>query len=316
MLQYDSANLNRYALVAIQNWNSYMNSLNTAITFASTIVGLTLPSIVSDLYPKPADNITPLKNAVRLFTTVLGVVPFTGAVSTANSVFTGGINYVSSVINPPAAADLFVNWGDISASLATVVTDYQAAVSTGFQNVINAPVNGSGGINDIISNGDFFGVSQNVSQADLQKAVTSSIQTYSIGLVFQAQKIFLSRTQATGACRNFTEWGNAAICINNSDGTFAQYIMTQSDSHGNANPVTDQCDLLVSKYGMTQEQILLGPAACKDANGGKQLTDPLDSALPLDSTTQCLFNVIVCDSTDDAVDDGTVGDCRKQGLDV
>ncbi|KAH7009535.1 hypothetical protein EDB80DRAFT_868071 [Ilyonectria destructans] len=48
---------------SIQNWNSYMNSVNTAINFASSIMPLYLPGVVSDLY----HDITPLKDFYKMF---------------------------------------------------------------------------------------------------------------------------------------------------------------------------------------------------------------------------------------------------------
>lgn len=90
-----------YALIAIQNWNSYMNSLNTAITFASSIISLTLPGVVSDFSIKPKDDVTPMKNLYKAMTTILGLIPFTGPVATGASALTQGVNFISQFIHPP-----------------------------------------------------------------------------------------------------------------------------------------------------------------------------------------------------------------------
>lgn len=92
-----------YALLAIQNWNSYMNSVNTAISFASSIISLTLPSLVSDLNVQPKDDVTPMKNLYKMFTSVLGMIPFTGAVATAAGGVTQGIDFIGeySLSKPP-----------------------------------------------------------------------------------------------------------------------------------------------------------------------------------------------------------------------
>ncbi|KAE9379197.1 hypothetical protein N431DRAFT_460482 [Stipitochalara longipes BDJ] len=76
-----------YAMVAIQNWNNYIKSLNSAITFASSIIDLTPPGIVGDFYPDPSDNTTPLQTTEKAFTTVLGLVSFIETFSTAVTVF-------------------------------------------------------------------------------------------------------------------------------------------------------------------------------------------------------------------------------------
>ncbi|KAM5342310.1 hypothetical protein ACJ41O_013276 [Fusarium nematophilum] len=55
------------------NFFCYMNSVNTAISFASSIMSLYLPGMVSGLCPKPRDDITPLKDFYKMFNAVLGL---------------------------------------------------------------------------------------------------------------------------------------------------------------------------------------------------------------------------------------------------
>ncbi|KAF2676384.1 hypothetical protein K458DRAFT_447510 [Lentithecium fluviatile CBS 122367] len=109
-----------YAAVAMQNWNNYMNSLNTAITFAS----------VTDVFPDPKDNITPLSNIANIFGSVLSLVPFTGPVSTASTALQSGLNFVLSRAKPPATTDNAVIKGGIFLGVSQNFTqaDLQSAV--------------------------------------------------------------------------------------------------------------------------------------------------------------------------------------------
>lgn len=304
-------------LVAIQNWNSYMNSLNNAVEFASSIVGLTLPGIVSDFFPDPVNNVTPLEEIGKVFTSVLGIVPFTGAIKTASSVVTGGLNFVIGQVKPPALPNLFLDWSSVSTSLATVVQDYQSAVSSSITSILNAPVNSTDGINSILTGGNFLGVSQNFTQTDIQSEIINSTNVLAISLVLQAQKVFIFRTNNTEPCDTDNGGlGLSQLCVTNG-GTSTDYLLSQSDSHGNNNDMDSVADLLVNKYGISQEAFLVGPGACKDEHGGAQLSDPFNGTIPLDSTTTCLFNLIVCESTiGDNTNLGIVQDCRNQGLDV
>jgi hypothetical protein len=304
-------------LVAIQNWNSYINSLNTAVEFASSIIGLTLPGIVSDFFPKPVDNVTPLKDIGKVFTAVLIIVPFTGAIKTASSVVTGGLNFVLGEVNPPAEPNLFLDWSDISTSVAKLVQDYQSAVSVSAQNTLNAQVNSSAGINSILAGGNFLGVSQNFTQENIQSEIINSTNVLAISLTLQAQKMFVFRSTNTESCTGEdTGIGLSQLCVNTASGS-VDYLLTQSDSHGNANNLDSVANLLVNKYGISQQQFLVGPASCKDANEGAQLTDPFNGSVPLDPTTTCLFNLLVCEDTiGGATNIGTVEDCQGQGLDV
>ena len=220
-------------MVAIQNWNSYMNSLNSAVTFASSIISLTLPGIVQDFYPEPADNVTPLKTIFRMFNTVLGVMPFTGPVSTAASAISGGLNFLNNQIQPPEEPDRFLAWSNIANSMATVVEDYQSAVSNSIQKTNDAPVDdATSGINSVIAGGTFLGISQNFTQADLQKTVTDSITINAISLALQAQKIFVLRFFNLQLCNE----DEATLCRpNESGGTFTQWTLLRRGSNANAS---------------------------------------------------------------------------------
>jgi hypothetical protein len=305
-------------MVAIQNWNSYMNSLNTAISFASSIAGLTLPGVVADFYPKPKDDVTPLLTMSKVFTSVLGVIPFTGPVATANSVLTGSISFITGRIKPPTEANLFLKWSEVSTSLAAVLSDYQAAVSTSIKATLDAKIDDStSGINAVLAGGEFLGVAENFTQPDLQSKVTDSINIYAISLVLQAQKIFIYRFP--NGCTNEDNTA-ARLCVPGGDaeGGDAGYLMLKADGDANAEPQDDAAGLLVSKYGLTKEQVLVAPTGCYDKNGKKQLPDVFADALPLDKSTECLFNLLVCSQGDPGWKDNTgiVDNCRNTGLDV
>jgi hypothetical protein len=136
----------RYAALAIQNWNSYMNGLNSAITFASSIISLKLGEIVQDVYPNPQDNITPLKTIGGMVSSVLGIIPFTGPVATAAGAVNSGLGFVLAHATPPTPVDKFVSWSNVASSMGDVVRDFQRAVSDSIDAIldaeIDAPTNG------------------------------------------------------------------------------------------------------------------------------------------------------------------------------
>jgi hypothetical protein len=134
----------RYFIVAIQNWNSYMISLNSAITFASSIIGLIQIAIVTDFYPNLPDNITPLVSIEKAFTTVLGLALFTGYFSTVSNAVTQGLDFVTGQFKSPTATNLLAR-SNVATSLATVVQNHQSVVSSLIQNTFNTPVNATAG---------------------------------------------------------------------------------------------------------------------------------------------------------------------------
>ena len=204
-----------------------MNSINTGITFASSIAGLILPSIVTDFYPEPTDTVTPLKNLVKIFTSVLSIIPFTGALKTAASVVSGTASLINNEITAPTEQDHFIEWSDISASLAQVLEDYQSSVSTFISDTINAQVNSSSGIGALLKDGQFLGTNENFTEAALESEVADAIKVFAAGLTLQAQDIFIwvlnvsqsafdEITGESGALCDPT--GSATMCGNSTSG--------------------------------------------------------------------------------------------------
>ncbi|CAL3972068.1 hypothetical protein PZA11_005281 [Diplocarpon coronariae] len=284
-----------YALVAIQNWNSYMNSINTAISFASSIISMTLPSIVADFH-QPPDDTTPLEAMMKLTTMIVGVIPGVGGQVLANA------NTLLSMITFPTQSETtFLQWSDVSSSLATVVTDWQAAVSDAFKATIDADPSSKQGINTIVSGGSFLGVSKNFTQDELQATVIDSLKLYSVSLALQAEKVYVYRGAAYSSCK---EASSAEYCVEG-----RKHILAKGPEGQDA-----YVDTLINKYGMTKDRIFLGTISCFEKNGKKQLADGFADSVPIDSNAECLFNVQVC--LNDQPKDGMVDDCRALGLNI
>ncbi|KAM0335025.1 hypothetical protein ACHAQA_000059 [Verticillium albo-atrum] len=278
----------RYAMVAIQNWNNYMNSINTAISFASSIISLTLPGIVEDFLPKPVDDVTPLISFTKMFTTVLGVVPLTGAVGTGRTVINGGLNFLVGQMKPPTEADKFVAWSNVAGSLAGVVTDYQASVSSTFTRILNTePLDPTSGIAKVVSGGDFLGVTQNFTQADLQRSVTDTITRFALGHTIAANKVYVLKFWTPQPCLD----DDVSICVRPADGDHYNLILKQD----NWDTADDTAKLLRDKYGMVKEDYLTKVIECWESNGNKNYADPFEDAIPLDASTNCVFNLPVCE---------------------
>ncbi|KAH8688914.1 hypothetical protein GQ44DRAFT_744878 [Phaeosphaeriaceae sp. PMI808] len=283
-----------YAAIAIQNWNNYMNALNTAITFASSIISLKLSEIVTDVYPDAKDDITPLKNLGSIFGAVLGIIPFTGPIATGVGLANSGLGFVLGRVKPPKPADKFIAWTNVASSVGDLVRDYQATVSNTIKAILDAPIdNPDNGINAVLKGGGFLGVSQNFTQTDIQDKVIDAITMNAIGLALQAQKIFIHRLPNLPDCDGVIE--DAAFTCRQDEGaeTFTGLSMLRADKNANAVRQTDLAQKLMDKYGMSQEQILKSPADCFDLNNQKQLTNAFDTdTLPTDPKGPCVFNLI------------------------
>ncbi|KAF4947663.1 hypothetical protein FGADI_10234 [Fusarium gaditjirri] len=302
-----------YALLAIQNWNNYMNSLNTAISFSSSIIGLKLPEIVSDLYPDPKDNVTPLQLIARAITSTMGVIPLSGGINVAKDAFTASVNYVLTVAKPPTT-DKFMQWSNVASSLSGVIQDYQAALSDSFKKVIDTPVGDAGGIYDQLHGGSFLGISQNFTQSAVQKQMIDSFTLYSIGLALQAQKIFVLRM--SNIQRKHDD-SSASFAVDAGDGTFTEYSLMQAGGNDNAIVMLDIGDKLSNKYSLPKDRWLTDVVKCWEGNGKKQLADGFGDFLPVDPTTPCLLNMNVCDlRAAEWGSKGIIERCRDAGIDI
>lgn len=303
----------RYALVAIQNWNSYMNQLYTALIATSNILSLKLPTIVTDLYPKPRDNITPLKTMTRVFAGALSIFPFTGPVNTAAGAISSAVGFISTNLKAPTPPDEFLQWSNIANSMGKMVQAWQGSLSDSIQTTIDAQANVTGGIYQVIRDGKFLGAHRNVTQTELQDNILRSMELYTIGLILQSQGVFVLKSQpiTDGECK---EYGSHYLCVDEGNGVKRQYLVTRRDKEDNALSQEDLVNKLTGTYELTREQIMLETADCFTAVGREQGAYPFGDTLPVDPATKCIFNLNVCES--DFSREGIIKMCRDLGVDV
>ncbi|KAH6699999.1 hypothetical protein BKA61DRAFT_496068 [Leptodontidium sp. MPI-SDFR-AT-0119] len=276
-----------YAMVAIQNWNSYMNSINTAVGFASSILSLRLPGIVSDFLPSTVDNVTPLRTMITLFSTVLGAVPLTGPVSTGRNAVTGGLGFLLSQLTPPEEADQFVTWSNVAGALSTVVSQYQATVANTFDSILRAdPLAQESGIVDIISGGSFLGVSQNFTQSDLQSGIDATITRAAIGAAIAASGTYVLRFHNAQPCLD----DEVSVCQQNGDSNI-NLVLKQP----NFDEARDVATTLTENYGLTKDDFLVSVASCWESQGQTNNFEAFTNSLPLDASTLCVLYIPVCD---------------------
>ncbi|KAH7348704.1 hypothetical protein BKA65DRAFT_455082 [Rhexocercosporidium sp. MPI-PUGE-AT-0058] len=276
-----------YVMVAIQNWNSYMNSVNTAIGFASSILSLKLPGIVSDFLPSTVDDVTPLKTVITMFSTVLGAVPLTGPVSTGVTAVTGGLGFLLDKLTPPAEADKFVTWSNIAGALSTVVSQYQATVDSTFDSILSAdPLSPDSGIAGILSGGSFLGVRENFTASDLQSGIDATLTRAAIGAAIAASGTYVLHFHNAQPCRD----DETSVCQRNGDSNI-NLVLKQD----NFDVATDTAKALTEKYGLTKDDFLVSVASCWESKGKTNNFDAFQESLPLDASTPCVLYIPVCD---------------------
>ncbi|KAL5317676.1 hypothetical protein ACEPPN_014774 [Leptodophora sp. 'Broadleaf-Isolate-01'] len=290
-----------YGLIAIQNYN-YMNSLNTAITFASSIMSLNMPAIIKDLWLAADDSTTSAKELFSIISLGLSVIPFTGTLSTVAGVAKGVNSFVGTQLQPATAPDLFVKWSDLASSISTTVQAYQSAVSKSLDDTINAGLDDSKtGVNLMLSGGGFLGASHNFTQTDMQSEITDNLKLRSMAPALQGLKAYIYR--ATGDCFNANNDPYKFCATIN--GTKWEYFLMAGDDFA------QEVGTKLLGYGLKPEVFLQGPADCLDKYGVQLFTPPMLTS------SECVFNLPVCTpgSANNIV--GSIHEtCQKLGLDV
>ncbi|CAG8976983.1 hypothetical protein HYALB_00009777 [Hymenoscyphus albidus] len=285
-----------YALAAIQTWNNYMNSINTAV----------LPRVVQDLYNDPRDGVTRIQELAILLNMIAAIIPATGHWGDINDYSNSGLGvFVRRIIQTPAPADEFVTWSDLSITIATMAQDYDRFILQTFQDVINTPIGAPGGINSILSGGGFLGLSSRITEADfeyhtkLQDNIFEAVTLYSITLALRAQQIFLQVTYSEKSkaknCHDLNKIGAAGMCVQRNGG-WTGYVILQSED-GKLTRPKKIAEKLISAYGLTKERIFLDTVKCFVDNGGKQVPDPFVRTAVVNATTPCIFYMEVREST-------------------
>lgn len=134
---------------------------------------------------------------------------------------------------------------------------------------------------------------RNVTQQDIQDNVIDTFKVRAAALALHAQKMFIYRVKGMPRCSGES---SGFRCVQDGD-MWIGHSLLQLDGDGNGVIQNDAVDLLVNKYGLKQEDVLIAPTTCYDKNGKKQLADGFGDSLPLDPKAECLFMVPTCEAT-------------------
>ncbi|TDZ30284.1 hypothetical protein C8035_v003121 [Colletotrichum spinosum] len=348
-----------YALMGIQGWNNYVNNINQAITYTAAILSLKLSRLVSDLWPKPKDNVTPMKMAISWINGILNAFPITAVVTAATaktvaaaaaaaaaagkaaSVVTpavviggtaaavmGGNIIASGMMIPPSAGEPHVRWTAIADQMGTVIDAYKQSVGEYAGRIIDAPINEpQWGINSILKDGKYLVRDSNFTQNDIDNWMYQTIHVNAMGLILQAQNVFIYRVFNLTSCEE-GHYSSAFYCKRAPNGSWTKYRLQKMGSDDMV-PEHKLATKLQQTYNMTKEDIFVGPSTCLEENDYEQLVNPWENMAPdgmlFDPLTTCNFNLQVC--TVDAADRNLYGkdefmyydnqsdwECELQGL--
>ncbi|KAK2002956.1 hypothetical protein LX36DRAFT_598399 [Colletotrichum falcatum] len=319
-----------YVLMGMQGWNNYVNNLDSAVLYTTSILGLKFPKIVDDLWPKKKDNVTPLKMGMAWINGILNGFPTTALIGKGAGMVGSNIQAFNIIAGgmmfPPSAGDQYLHWSEIASQMGSLVDEYKQAIAAYAKNVIDAPIaDPQWGINKALRGGAFLSRNTNLTQDDVDNWMYQSVSINAIGLILQAQNIYIIRTFNRTDC---VENNNGYLCEQQPNGVWTEWRLHKKDSD---DWVTEYktADKLLQSYNFTKQTLFKGPSECFDSNDYQQLTNPWetvsDKGVNMDPWLLCNFNVNVCnfDITEDNKDRGEVlryipwhtdRMCERQGI--
>ncbi|KAL5631007.1 hypothetical protein BROUX41_000879 [Berkeleyomyces rouxiae] len=284
-----------YALLATQNLNTYMNAVLQGSEVANNILNEILPAMVTDLYPQGDTSTVLTQDLYTLYNTVLSAIYFITPPTTQTSTEQPGTaenqtaitntQFVLEALQPTIPEGETTAWTNLTTHLPVVMEDYMDQISMTLQDIIDKPIDEvDGGLAAVLKGGAFLGTAQDFTQEELSSATGPSMQVYAAALMLRSQGFQLSVANQTsnnaGSCKDKdVAIGSSSVCVDNGPQDWTMSTLVDKNFY----PQNGIMDVLVSKYGLTREQITHEALAC-DPNA-----DYFGGMLPLDPKTQCLF---------------------------
>ncbi|KAK1955774.1 hypothetical protein LY78DRAFT_593397 [Colletotrichum sublineola] len=313
-----------YALMAVQQWNTYVNNLNLAVTYTVSILSMKLPHLIDNLWPKVKDDVTTVKKVLAWINGIINAFPISAALGplagNLGAVIQGNNIIQSSMMQPPPADQQYVKWSNMADQLATVLDGYKGAIGQYAQNIINAPINDTKwGVNSVLHGGKYLMRTKNFTQDDVENWMYRTVSINAMGLILQAQNIYIIRTYNLSSCNLGKYFQSAFYCQQQPNSLWTRYRLTKMGSLDTV-PEHSISTTLQDTYNLTKEDIFLGPTKCFDSHNYEQLYDPWEteggvspSGGLFDPLTPCNFNVNVC--TLDAAEGDLYGPIEYTELD-
>ncbi|KAA1086820.1 hypothetical protein PGT21_012755 [Puccinia graminis f. sp. tritici] len=315
-----------YALVAVQNWNSFVNSLYDAAGYAFGVMSGIIPEMLIDFEKDPTRVYQTAAAYVGLVTTWVSSFPgcmFSTWAPIASAMFTSvgeiawisfvGVMYVStsfayinSVIFVGTGEDRFTRGGNIATMMAQAQRAVQSTISNITQNVVNSPVNHLQGLAGINRDGSFLNEIPSDFQNKLQKELELSLKLKSLAKFWRLQNAFVVRGSDpciySGINGAFDDPDKISYC--GEDDVMMNIGRAERNGTG-YDPTIYHASLVESKYNYSAQFLTSSAWQCQlkygvfeyDSCSLHNSTITQERLKDFAHAGECYFNIPVCDLT-------------------
>ncbi|EGG09582.1 uncharacterized protein MELLADRAFT_104118 [Melampsora larici-populina 98AG31] len=329
-----------YILVATQNWNDLMNSIYTSIAFADSSCNGHRSEPTTKRHNNQNCHVKlPLSTSSLALIGVLasstGIVPgwvFPGCGIWVYLTIQGFLYTTVSEIglwqntmrDPPDVISGYTKWADFSWTLSMMQDRTQQMIANYTLGVLQAGISTQKGMYGALQNGAFL-------EAPLSPPESEALNAYERVVTLRLLSAVLkSQSQTDEICRVFLSFEEVIpVIIQDLTGLLMvhQFCLTATIPELQADGTKTikkffGSSKIATKYGFTPEFLTTAAWNCQKKYGKYEYDPYAEAGLPLDINTECIFNLPVCDCTEQVVKEArergvrTAKACQDAGVPI
>ncbi|POW08858.1 hypothetical protein PSHT_09408 [Puccinia striiformis] len=315
-----------YALAAAHRFNTFVNQIYEATAYALGVVSDLSPTMVDDLIPDATNFWNFSAVYVGILTAWITGIPaaiFGGGVGSIiwmvmmSTMFVGSaaVWVVANLYIPDPQK--FVRWSEVIYRLQDFENHMQGALSNFTQNVIDSGISTEQGLYGISKEGNLFDDMKFRTESEIQTDLEQTLKLRSLSHILKIQNAFVTRgsqpCNGDGPNGALNEPGKLSYCDNG--GIMMNIVLAGEKDR--EEPIYNAA-MVADKYGLSTELLTTTAWRCQQKYGVYRHPTVVNATQPYDTSSDCLFNLPVCDLTDPAIRDnkhhmGVVEACRKLG---
>jgi len=315
-----------YALAAAHRFNTFVNQIYEATAYALGVVSDLSPTMVDDLIPDASNFWNFAAVYVGILTAWITGTPaalFGPGVGSTIWMIMMSTMYVSSA-SAWVVANLYVpdpqkftRWSEVIYRLQDFENHMQGALSNYTQNVIDSGISTENGLYGISKGGDLFDDLHFRSESEIQADLEQTLKLRSLSHILRVQNAFITRgaqpCNGDGPNGALNEAGKLSYCGN--EGIMMNIVIAGKKDE--EEPLHN-AGMIAEKYGLSTEFLTATAWRCQQKYGVYRHPTVVNTTQPYDTSSDCLFNLPVCDLTDPRLRDhkhhmSVVEVCRKLG---
>lgn len=321
-----------YILVATQNWNDLMNSIYSSIAFAVGRVQEIAPAMVTDLSPPRSATIIKTATLIGVLASSTGIVPgwvFPGCGIWVYLTIQGFLYTTVSEIglwqntmrDPPDVISGYTKWADFSWTLSMMQDRTQQMIANYTLGVLQAGISTEKGMHGALQNGAFLEAPLSPPESEALNAYERVVTLRLLSAVLRSQSIFIIR--GSDSCSHSGPNGafDGPSVLSFCDNTGIMMNIVQAEGTKTIKKFFGSSKI-AAKYGFTTEFLTTAAWNCQKKYGKYEYDPYVEAGLPLDINTECIFNIPVCDCTEQVVKEArekgvrTAKACQDAGVPI